>query len=468
MMALPDNGPVQPSAHPSSRTADMEPGRPMQSVGAGNMPISLRCRIAADWIWLAVFAGLPVVGLLSGPAYAPLLFFAAGTNLLCAREGRRLRIDPTLALFAIGFTVLCWSSIAWSITPIRSLSAATQMTAVLAGSLLIYAAQETFPRPLMRPLMRILMVGFPLGAVILVGDSIFGYPLQNAIGHAATKYNRGIDHYLLLLLPLLGYQVAQRRWIMVALLAASGLLTIVIGVNTTAKIAIVLSTLVLVMAMLLPRLTDWLLRAATCAWVLGLPFLLSLLGGNRSMFFPYLKASMLHRLEIWDYMSARIFERPILGWGLQSASSLPIHPDELADYKWASASGIYPHNQILQLWIETGAVGALLGLAFLTTVLWSIRKRVSPSMRPFALSAFAFAVCVASTGFQIYTDSWWAALAGSAFLFNLFDRMITENVPEARPIDRMEENGNGEPEEDLRRSDDRSDGMRQRPEGSSG
>jgi hypothetical protein len=100
--------------------------------------------------------------------------------------------------------------------------------------------------------------------------------------------------------------------------------------------------------------------------------------------------------------------------------------------------------------------------------LWLIGNRVSPLMRPFALSAFVFAVCVASTGYQIYTDSWWAALAGSAFLFNLFDRMIAHTAPEARPIDKTEESGNGEPEEDLRRSDDRSDGMRQRPEGSSG
>lgn len=465
MMALPDDGP----AHPSSRAAGKEPGRPTQSVEAENRSISLRRAVAVDWIWLAVFAALPVAGLLSGPAYAPLLFFAAATSSLCALIGknRRLRIDRALAVFAAGFTVLCWCSTAWSIVPGRSLSAAAQTTAVLTGSLLICATQQAFPRPLLRPLIRILIVSFPVGAAILVGDSIFGYPLQNAIGHAATKYNRGIDHYLLLLLPLLGYQVAQRRWTMVALLTVSGLLTVVIGVNTTAKIATVLSALVLGMALLLPRLTDWLLRAATCAWVLGLPVFLSLLGSNRSMFFPYLKASMLHRFEIWDYMSARIFERPILGWGLQSAASVPIHSDELAGYKWVSASGIYPHNQILQLWIETGAVGALLGLAFLATVLCSIRKKMSPPMRPFALSAFVFAVCVASTGYQIYTDSWWAALAASAFLFSLFDRMITPNVPEAGPLDKTEESGNGQPEEGLRRRADRSDGMRQRSDGSS-
>lgn len=406
----------------------MGTGGPLSSDG----PKPLWCSVLADRLWIAVFLALPVVGLVSGPAYAPLLFSVAAISLVCAQinTGRRLEINPELAVLAIGFTVLCWASAAWSIVPARSLSAAGQMTAVLTGALLICSAGRSLPESVTPVLARMVMVGFPIGATVFACDSAFGYPLQGLIGqaaHAATKYNRGIDHYLLLLLPCLGYQVAGRRWIMVAVLGSSGLLTVALGMNTTARVAVIVSIITLGLAWLLPRLTGWLLSAVTVLWMLGLPVFLHLLGVNRDVLFPYIKNSAQHRLEIWDYMSARILERPVLGWGLQSANAVPIHPDELASYKWVSAVGIYPHNQFLQLWLETGVVGALLGLGFLVAVLWLSGKRLSPPMYPFALAAFVFAFCVASTGYPVSTDSWWATLAGSAILFKLLNRMVILN-----------------------------------------
>ena len=104
---------------------------------------------------------------------------------------------------------------------------------------------------------------------------------------------------------------------------------------------------------------------------------------------PLIKTSGIHRLELWDYMADRVWERPLLGWGLQSAPVLPISPEEYARYHVVTAEGIgHEHNLWLQVWVETGVVGALLFTAF---ALYALRSttRLPESLQPFAVAAYA-------------------------------------------------------------------------------
>ena len=102
-------------------------------------------------------------------------------------------------------------------------------------------------------------------------------------------------------------------------------------------------------------------------------------------------------------MTARVLAHPLRGWGLRNASFVPIHPAELAGYLYAGPGGIYPHNQWLELWVELGALGAALGLAFALLVLRRVR-RLPASMRPFAYAAFASAMTIASVNYEVVTD----------------------------------------------------------------
>jgi len=131
-----------------------------------------------------------------------------------------------------------------------------------------------------------------------------------------------------------------------------------------------------------------------------------------------IKWSGIHRLEIWDYMSARILERPLTGWGLGVAKVVPIHADELATYLYADATGIYPHNQWIELWLETGLLGIVLALALVLLALWRIRGRWGA----YGLAAVAAALTASLLNFEITTDSWWAALAAAAVLYRLLPK----------------------------------------------
>jgi O-antigen ligase len=170
------------------------------------------------------------------------------------------------------------------------------------------------------------------------------------------------------------------------------------------------------------------LGVATGLEALGLPFAMRVVTHFRPLIAPHIKISGVERLEIWDYLSAHVLQRPVLGWGLWSSRLLPATPEEMAHFVKAQGSGIYPHNQWLELWVETGFWGVLLGLGLVVLVLRRILAG-EPALRPFGYAAFVMAMAVASTGFEITTDSWWAALAASAGLFGVFGRGVPISDP---------------------------------------
>jgi O-antigen ligase len=199
--------------------------------------------------------------------------------------------------------------------------------------------------------------------------------------------------------------------------------TVACGRNLTAQLALPAAALVAVLGALWPRGVAILLAAATTAEALSLPFAMHLVNRFRPAIAPHIKISGVERLEIWDYLSSHVLQRPLLGWGLWTSRLLPATPDQVAHFIKATGSGIYPHNQWLELWVETGFLGVLLGLAIVLLALWRIGE-LSPALRPFAYGAFTMAMAVASAGFEITTDSWWAALSASAALFGFFERAL--------------------------------------------
>ena len=371
-------------------------------------------------VFLVMMLALPVIGLAAGPLYAALVFgLGGGLTLATALRQRRLPpLDPELTPLALVFAAFTAAGSWWSIVPGHSAGAAGQLALILAAALFVLAA----PLPAAeraRTLMRLMPWAIGFGVASLCLDTALDYPLQGLAGHDGTKWSRGLDYLVLLVWPLLAHHALERRWRMVALLGGLMAAAVTAGVSTTGALALAVGSAVLGLALVARRAAAPLLFAVVATVVMVLPFLLRAFAQSREALLPYVKYSGFHRLEIWDYMSARIMERPLLGWGLLSAKSVPIRPEELASYRYADGVGMYPHNQWLELWLETGAVGAALGLAFLGLVLWRIRRAVPAEIQPFAYAACGAALTISWLNFEITTDSWWAALAASALLFRL-------------------------------------------------
>ena len=316
-------------------------------------------RVAA-WAPVVVFAGLPTVGMVAGPSYSSMVIGLAVVWLAAGwGAGRGLpAIDRSFAALAGVFLLLCWASAAWSIAPRDSVRSALGLSGVFVALLVVSAGRHDRPW-VAETVFRVLLVATVAGVGVACLDMALGYPLQMLIStkpgvSAATKYNRGFDYLVLIAWPLLAHVWWRRRWWAVCVLGLTTAVILAVTLSLAARVAVAAGLVVLMLAWVAPRGVAIALGGATVAYGLALPLALRLLATRRDELAPLVKASAQHRLEIWDYMTARVLERPVLGWGLLSAKSLPIHADELARYVYVRPAGVYPHNQFLELWVELG------------------------------------------------------------------------------------------------------------------
>ncbi len=79
---------------------------------------------------------------------------------------------------------------------------------------------------------------------------------------------------------------------------------------------------------------------------------------------------------------------------------------------------LHPHNAVLQVWLEMGAVGALIGLGLLLSILRAIvRIKDNRLYRAAALGMFSYGLALGSLSFGIW-QSWWltSILLSAAYL----------------------------------------------------
>lgn len=383
-------------------------------------PIALERASAV--LWIVVIGALPAVGLVAGPSYAALVFGLGGVQFVyTASTQRRIpQPDPTLVVFAAAFAGWCWVSAIWSMAPDRTLHGSLQLSAIFVGSL-IFLSNRLPSEEVADWVFRLLPVGLAVGVLILSADTFSGYKLQLLLGHghhSDTKYNRGLDYCVLIIWPMLAYSVRRSRWTAAAICGLM-IAALAFGETSSGPAELAVGVAVFVVAVLLRDRTPVLLSAAVTAVVLPLPYLLQAFSPYRRLLVPYVKPSGIHRLEIWDYMSSHVLVHPFLGTGLLTSHLLRPTAEQAHQYLYVPAdiNGIYPHNQWIEMWTETGLVGVLLALGFSLLIIWRIHRCLPRDLQPFAYAAFASCLALSLVNFEVTTDSLWAAFAAVAFLF---------------------------------------------------
>lgn len=367
------------------------------------------------------FFFLPTLGLINGPSYSGIVFTLSGLYILANLYFRApIRMpDPWVFLALVAFVALGWASILWSFAPRHSLNMALQLTAVAAGTLSLLSAAPDMDDAFINRLNKIIAAAYIIGAYFLFMDWVshfsFGHIIH--IANSPTKYSRGIIYATIVAYPILAK--LNNKYLFTTLFL-SVLLICLIGQSSTEKTAFAISMAILLLSHINGKVSEAIIIATLLIISLLFPAIVHMMEPYRHDLVGMIKPSAVHRLEIWDYMTARIAERPIFGWGLGSSSLLPIRPEELQTYLWAKDS-IYPHNQFIQIWVELGAAGISIFLAGSLYVVSSIR-RLPIRFRPYAYADFMFVVMVSFADFEYTTDSLWAALAASALLFAAFAR----------------------------------------------
>ena len=343
------------------------PSRP--AIGR-DAPISALCLAFGPLIYAASLATV-----------AAMLLLAAAALLLPQPRGAPIIAKTIHAVLALT-PLLAWmlASAAWSLDGAASAGLMVRVCALVAAGSVFVTSFSLLPlERLHRPLMA-LAAGLSAAGVAVAVDLQLGGPLARILHgplpagfDPALEYGRAATLHAILLIPILIglWRLGTRR--LAAGFALVGVTAIVATSSLSAKTALAVGLLCFALVFILPQLR-WAGLALFAVGALVLPVMLPItLNPEATCWLANHKPSALHRLEIWSFVAERIRQRPIAGWGLDAARRLPggaapviIRRCDAAGRPQGVALSsvilpLHPHNAILQLWLELGGVGIVLG-----------------------------------------------------------------------------------------------------------
>lgn len=323
----------------------------------------------------------------------------------------------------LALALLGWCAVAalWSPEPGRAMQTVGGLGALLGLALMAARAlAEDASAP--RRLGLALAGGLALGLVLAAVDHASGHWLRLAVRGFPEMPFIGFGlkpavSLMALLLPLV--VAAPLGWLWRAGLLGLGLVVALWLPSESAKIALLAGLGAAGAVALWPRGVSRLAALGLAGFMLAAPLLFGLVLA-RAPALESLPRSAAHRVLIWDFAEARIAERPLLGWGMESSRAIPGGSDnfpaeDLARFGLNSAEArqwfampsarrlpLHTHNAALQIWLELGVVGAALAAALGAVAL--LLAAGSPAAFGMAVSA----VATWQLSFGVW-QPWWVA-----------------------------------------------------------
>lgn len=157
------------------------------------------------------------------------------------------------------------------------------------------------------------------------------------------------------------------------------------------------------------------------AGLVAAPALAWALGANSAALAGTLPLTAQQRILIWQATLERILERPLLGHGVNAAPTWTEtyinRPDllgqlspELINHRIIPN---HPHNMALQIWAETGLIGALMAAALLVMVGRTLAqpKDLAFGIKIAASGLFGAAISYFTVSYSVWDESFWASIA---------------------------------------------------------
>ena len=257
---------------------------------------------------------------------------------------------------------------------------------------------------------------------MLVVEATWGTPLNRAAAPDASAFAlnqnpaRGAVIMLALIWPALAWLVTTGvawRWIGAAtIVTAAGFTALQFG-QASNTMGFVIGAAFFGAALITPRLAILAPSFGLAIWMLIAPFVTPLLFGPTLP--DWLPHSWAVRISIWRYTSARIFEQPWFGHGLdagRASTEVTIYDGEPL-----RVIPLHPHSATMQIWYDSGAIGALLAAALITFLGVAAARAYAHNRLAAAAAAAVLAMfgAMANIGWSAYQE-WWLAtimLAGS-------------------------------------------------------
>jgi O-antigen ligase len=191
-----------------------------------------------------------------------------------------------------------------------------------------------------------------------------------------------------------------------AVLVVLGLMVSAATLGVDSPIAALgLSLLVFAGVQRFPRIAPVVLAVGVVAYFLiaPLPFLSHQPGAAGNLPSDIGKESWRIRIGIWRFASQLIAHKPLLGYGLDASR---VYPDQIP---------MHPHDAAIQLWLETGVLGALLAGLFWGWLFLRIRAvgQGDATWTAAACGTASAYLLIGAVSFGVWQE-WWLALGAVA------------------------------------------------------
>ncbi len=383
---------------------------------------------------LVISAALLPLAVVAGPSAALVLALMAAVSLLGSGTPWQIGIFRQSPLLLVGLASLAWAgaTVLWSLSPQESLLRLAKLAWILAAAWILLRAEAAAVVPPPQALFRALVLGTVVAAVLVAVERASAGWFFEALGlrqaHPdpnieATRVFKGIGVLLVVTWCLAPRLLARHgRTLCLAAMAALGGLALWAG-SLSATLAFGAAGLAYLLSWVFGDRFLAVLRITVVSLVLLLPAaglfrtapFVDAVSAARSAGLA-VPESGLHRAYIYDFVLERIWQRPLLGWGLEASSLLP-GEETIIPALQRSLLPSHPHNAVLEIWVELGAIGAGLAAALLWLGLRGIEERIT--VRPERAAALAsvtafFAISMLS--FSIWATWWLSTAVVAAFL----------------------------------------------------
>ncbi|MFA7275267.1 MAG: O-antigen ligase family protein [Pseudobdellovibrionaceae bacterium] len=282
----------------------------------------------------------------------------------------------------LAIPILTIASSLWSITPDTSLSRSIKISMEVFSFFPLLLFMQQIPDNGFRFIKSNFWIPLAIGAAFLFIELTFDFPLSRVARPAHTEFstwelNKNVSELVLLTPFALIFSLQEKKWKPAILLGILVLGVLMVTASQAAQLATIAILIAAAGLYILPTLALPLCFGTCILLFLSMPWLSGILyeslASQAGESHILRDASTSPRLEVWDFISDKIKESPWIGFGVDTTRSMKF--DYPMVYYWDTTI-LHPHNVALQLWIEFGVIGALLGGSVLGLI-YSFINRLS-------------------------------------------------------------------------------------------
>lgn len=276
-----------------------------------------------------------------------------------------------------------------------------------------------------------------IAAIAATGQSDPASMMQNLLRNA---------NVFTLLLPFLLLSIQDSKMGLSANMWAGGLIGLsvfafVLTGTQTALLAVIVMLLFMGVARLWPQQGLPVLCRGLASFVLLAPLILPYAVKTYLQTGWVLAPSFYSRAKGWQMISEKIAESPITGHGIEAsyswAQTFSDRPEWLAeaearfgaDMGWAHYEILnsHPHNMPIQIWVETGAIGAVLTALALVLLGQHLRRIKHAALAQSAAGLLGICAVISSVNYNMWNDAYWASVTIATGLLILYRRQLCKN-----------------------------------------